>query len=155
MTQKISLIKKTFAQIQSFLVDLLFPKFCLNCRRQGLYLCDDCAAMIDILNSYLCLCREPLRLDKPGKCPNCQRKKLNGLFFAVGYENSLVQALIKQLKYPPYVKELGETLSDLIVSHFLLVENHMDDQNIFRNHLLNLQDYTFRKLLHLLFFAIL
>ncbi|MDP2930207.1 MAG: ComF family protein [bacterium] len=125
MTQRTGSIKNILARIQNFLADLLFPKFCLNCRRQGLYLCDDCTAMIDILSSYFCLCYEPLRLGKPGKCPVCQRKPLNGLFFAVSYENLLVQALIRQFKYPPYAKELGKTLSDLIVSHFLLIEKQV------------------------------
>ncbi len=105
-----------------FLADLLFPKQCFGCRKSGSYLCPDCLATIEIMESYWCLCPKPQRMPSPGKCPFCKNHSLDGLYFAVAYKNSLVKKLIHRFKYPPYVKELKITLADLIISHFLITE---------------------------------
>lgn len=110
-------------KIKDFLVDLLFPKFCLGCNIEGTYLCEDCKAALDILQFSYCLCnKNPLRLPEAGKCGKCRSKKLSGLFYALSYqENPLTKKLIHQFKYPPYIKELSRPLSELIIEHFSLL----------------------------------
>ncbi len=83
------------------ILDLFWPKHCLNCGKEGKHLCDDCFALIDVS-------REP---------PCLGFKYLDKLYFAATYDEKLVQAIIRSCKYG-YAKELSETLADLIIAHF-------------------------------------
>jgi ComF family protein len=107
------------------LLDLFFPKFCLGCRKEGTFLCDDCRALLDIAEHNYCLCEShPLRLPKDaktGKCNRCSDKKLAGLYFALSYkEKQLAKKLIYQFKYAPYLKDLAKTLASIIIEHLVL-----------------------------------
>ncbi|HDZ54770.1 MAG TPA: ComF family protein [Candidatus Nealsonbacteria bacterium] len=106
--------------LKKSVLDLFFPKFCFSCREEGSYLCQDCLSTLEILEYQYCLCKKPLRLVLAGKCRSCYYKKLNGLYFALPYQNQLLRKLIHKFKYEPYVKELAELLSSLIISHFKL-----------------------------------
>jgi ComF family protein len=115
--------------IKEFIGDLFFPKFCLGCRKEGIYLCDDCRALLDIAEFDYCLCEtKPQRLPdlknaikRNGKCSRCQNKKLSGLYFALSYkEKQLTKKLIYQFKYQPYLKDLAKTLASILVEHFVL-----------------------------------
>ncbi len=109
--------------IKSFLLDVFFPRFCFNCGREGNYLCQDCEALLDILEDSFCLCSLPQRLPTADKCKRCRSKRLNGLYFALSYENHLAKKLIQQFKYQPFLKDLAKTLSSLIITHFQLLNN--------------------------------
>jgi competence protein ComFC len=111
-------------RVFNFLLDLFFPKFCFSCKGEGSYLCEDCMATIDILQGCFCLCEKPQRLPEAGKCRNCQRKKLNGLYFAASYKNNLVKKLIHRFKYNTCMKELSESLASLIITHFNLIQKN-------------------------------
>jgi competence protein ComFC len=110
--------------LKNFLLDLFFPKFCLSCQREGNYLCEDCSATIDILYWCFCLCEKPQRIPEAGKCRSCQKKSLNGLYFAASYKDNLVKKLIHKFKYDPYVKELALPLDSLIITHFNLIQKN-------------------------------
>ncbi len=105
---------------KSFLLDLLFPKYCLSCGSEGNYLCEDCLSTIDILEYQFCPGCQKRLVD--GKiCPTCKKFiKINGLYFAAPYQNKLVKKMITQFKYEPFVKELKESLSYLIITHLQL-----------------------------------
>ena len=123
-------------KIKEFLLNLFFPRFCLGCKKEGIYLCDDCKATLGTLEYQYCLCnKNPVRLSRAGKCKRCHHKTLSGLYFALSYqESSLTKKLIHYFKYPPYIKELGITFSSLIIEHFLL--SGKDPKKIFKNGLL-------------------
>ena len=117
---------------KDFLLDLLFPKFCLGCKKEGIYLCDDCRTLLDISEFDYCLCgTKPLRLPpnaESGKCPKCRDKKLSGLYFALPYkEKQLTRKLIYQFKYQPYLKDLAKTLASVLIEHFLLSGKNTDE----------------------------
>jgi len=97
--------------IKEFILDILFPRFCLNCNREGSYLCPDCFSLIDISEKkYYFL------------------KNLNGLFCPTSYDNFIVKKLINQFKYPPYIKELAKPLASLIITYFkILGESGLQD----------------------------
>lgn len=86
------------------ILNLFFPKFCLNCNKEGGYLCQDCFALIDILKTR----PDPF------------------LYCAALYDNFVVKKLINQFKYEPFIKELAEPLSSLIIAHLLNLENFPD-----------------------------
>jgi len=113
-------------KIKNFLLDIFFPKFCVGCGKEGIYLCEDCKSCLEISEQVFCLCEKPNRLIQNGKCNKCKFKKLDGLYLAVSYKNQLVKKIIHQFKYEPLIKELSESLTDLIITHFLLL-NKVDD----------------------------
>jgi len=78
--------------IKNSILDILFPKFCLNCNREGQWLCEDCFSLIDIFEKQY--------------CPSTT--KLTNLYCATSYDNFIVKKLINQFKYKPYIKELSE-----------------------------------------------
>lgn len=124
---------------KKFLSDLLFPVFCFGCKKEGVYLCDDCKATLDILEFSYCLCdKKPLLLppgQKSGKCQRCQNKKLAGLYFALPYkdlpagrqEKALTKKLIYQFKYQPYIKDLAKTLVSVLIEHLVVSGKNTED----------------------------
>ena len=116
---------------KEFLLDLFFPKFCLGCKKEGTYLCDDCRALLDINEFNYCLCDGRQRLlhdPKLGKCNKCSDKKLSGLYFALPYkEKALTKKLIYQFKYQPYLKDLAKTLASILIEHFVLSGKNTDE----------------------------
>ena len=117
---------------KEFILDLFFPKFCLGCRKEGIYLCDDCRALLDISEFHYCLCnKKPQRLlpeQKNGKCDRCKNKKLSGLYSALPYkEKQLTKKLIYQFKYQPYLKDLAKTLASIIIEHLVLSGKNTDE----------------------------
>ena len=40
-------------------LDILFPKSCFGCQKQGTHLCDDCKACLEISQYQYCLCQKP------------------------------------------------------------------------------------------------
>jgi len=117
---------------KEFLLDLFFPKFCLGCKKEGTYLCDDCRGILDIAEFDYCLCdTKPMRLppdSKSGRCQRCQDKKLSGLYSALPYkEKQLTRKLIYQFKYQPYLKDLSKTLASILIEHFVLSGKNTDE----------------------------
>ncbi|MDO8530028.1 MAG: ComF family protein [bacterium] len=113
--------------IKEFLLELLFPSFCLDCKKEGSFLCTDCKATLEISEYNYCLCSQhPLRLPSAaGKCSRCQGKKLSGLYFALPYkEKFLTRKLIYQFKYEPYLKSLSKVLAEILLEHFVIAKNN-------------------------------
>src|SRR5581483_3562989 len=120
-------------EVEHFLLELLFPSFCLGCKKEGTFLCHDCRATLDIAEYNYCLCnKNPTRLvlaaGRPkGKCSRCNDKKLAGLYFALPYQEKLLtRKLIYQCKYPPYIKSLAPTLASLIIEHLVLTKQNTE-----------------------------
>jgi ComF family protein len=119
-------------KLKEFFLDLLFPKFCLGCQKEGSYLCEDCRSVLDISEFDYCLCdKNPQRLlpgQKSGKCNKCQNKNLSGLYFALPYkEKTLTKKLIHQFKYQPYLKDLAKTLASILIEHFIKTSKNTDE----------------------------
>ena len=93
-------------KIKEFILDLFFPKFCLGCKKEGSFLCEDCFSVLEISTSH----------------QKFKRKNFEDLYFPLNYENFLVKKLIQNFKYPPLIKELKKDLAFLIFSHFLLLD---------------------------------
>lgn len=127
-------MKQLLFKIKDFLLDILFPKFCLNCGKEGDYLCQDCFSLIDISERQYCPFCPPAGGQKvvlDGKtCPHCRKsKRLDGLYCPVSYNHFIVKKMINQFKYEPYIKELSKPLSSLIITHLL----NLNKLSIFNN----------------------
>lgn len=118
-------IPKFLTQVKKFFLNLLFPPFCLNCQREGNYLCQDCFTLINISENLYCpFCYRPKIVLDGKTCSRCQKKgkRLKGLISAAPYQNFIIKKVISQFKYEPYIKALAKTLAFLIVHHLQLIE---------------------------------
>jgi len=104
------------------ILNTLFPKLCLNCGKEEDYLCEDCKSCLDISENIFCLCDNPKIIKEPGKCNSCQNKNLDGLFFAVPYQNKIAKKLVDQFENEPYIKSISGTLANVISDHFQLID---------------------------------
>jgi competence protein ComFC len=96
--------------LKESILDIIFPSFCFICKREGDYLCQDCRSVMEI----------------SGKHKIYSGENISDLYFALPYQNSLIKDLIKKFKYEPFVKELGKSLSSLIIEHLNLLDNKPD-----------------------------
>lgn len=116
-------MSRLLIQIKEFFLNLFFPSGCINCQKEGSYLCQDCLSLIDIPQNQYCPFCYPPKIVLDGRiCYLCRKKgkKLAGLFFAAPYQNFIIKKLIRQFKYEPYLKGLAKTLSSLIIEHLQL-----------------------------------
>ena len=91
---------------KKILLQLLFPRFCFGCQKEGNYLCEDCRSTLEVLESH-----------RP-----YPQKYLQDLYWATPYRDALIKKLIRSFKYEPFIKELSKPLSFLIINHFQLIE---------------------------------
>jgi competence protein ComFC len=94
------------------LLDFIFPKKCVVCRKHSSYLCEKCFAFLSFDAKSLCLlCNNPTFNNLTH--PRCRRKQgIDGCFSALVY-NKTVQKLIFNFKYKPYLADLKTVLTDL------------------------------------------
>jgi predicted amidophosphoribosyltransferase len=86
-------MKQVFYKI----LDILFPKNCVFCKKQGSFLCEDCFSLIEI-NTFPCR---------------------NNIFVAAN-QNQIINKIIDS--YNSGIKELSYPLSIIILTHFLLLK---------------------------------
>lgn len=110
------------------LLDLLFPKHCIGCRRSGEYLCPSCFANISFEPQLVCAVCNRWSID--GKThPLCLGKyTLDGTFAAVSYKG-IVRKLIYQLKYQPYLTDLLPQLGALCYESLIQQEIFVQSLN--------------------------
>lgn len=98
-----------------FLLDFIFPKFCLGCNKFGTYFCSACARQIKQGNLI---------------CPSCERASIGGLIhplcckkygldglWSLGIYEDPLKKVIQKLKYR-FVKDLAEVLTDLMIQYW-------------------------------------
>ena len=109
----------------NFLLDILFPKKCVGCKKVGSYFCQDCVS--NILQTDL-VCPKCEKLAVGGAThPICGRRfGLDGLWSLGIYQNPLREA-IKQLKYGK-VRELSKELVDILVEYWAKYQPFLLDQ---------------------------
>ena len=109
----------------NLILDLLFPKKCVGCKKEGSYFCQDCIR--NILQTDL-VCPRCDRLAVGGQThPICRRRfGLDGLWSLGIYQDSLKNA-IQKLKYKG-IKEVAEILTDIIIEYFAKYQPFILDQ---------------------------
>lgn len=104
------------------ILDFIFPKRCVICKKNGSYLCESCFVKLSFDVKSLCLiCNKPSYNGLTH--PNCKTKySIDGCFSALTYNKS-VQKLIFSFKYKPYLLDLKTILSDLFYESIIQNEN--------------------------------
>ncbi|OQB05404.1 MAG: DNA utilization protein GntX [bacterium ADurb.Bin212] len=107
------------ALLTNFLLDLVYPKLCINCGKYGSFLCFNCYEKIDPCHTDLCFyCG---RISKHGEiCPLC-KKKYKPYFRSVrwcGNYSGVLKEIIHHYKYDGII-ELSEVLSQLAYNRII------------------------------------
>jgi predicted amidophosphoribosyltransferase len=97
-------------QAWKFILDLVFPRECIGCGREGRYLCAECLEKIDFVQTdYCALCKRPSTLNKI--CPACQGETaIKAVWVAGDYNQKILQDLIHNLKYN-YLEDISSDLA--------------------------------------------
>lgn len=114
------------------ILDLFFPKYCVNCKRFGSYLCSDCFSYLSFNTQELC--SACIRSSVNGLThPGCQgRYVIDGAFASIVYKG-VVKKLIYQFKYKPHLTDLQTVLVDLFFEGLIQKEAFMKTVESFNN----------------------
>ncbi len=113
--------KKTMEYFKA-IRDIIFPKKCINCGREGSHLCEDCFSLIEINPFQYCLCE---KMRKADKCINCQNRYLDKIISAADFNNKIIRETIHKFKYGG-IEDLSLPLSLLILSHLQMINCEID-----------------------------
>ena len=93
-------------------LDILFPKYCINFRKLGDYLCAKCFAFLSFDVDKICaVCNFPSFNSLTH--PKCRGKyTIEGVFSSISYKG-VAKKLVIKFKYDPYLSGLKKVLSDL------------------------------------------
>lgn len=81
-----------------FLIDLLFPKFCLGCGYVGVYLCSSCFKKLELIMKDTCIyCKS----DSPYGLthPSCTKTLNIDGFLCIYHYNPILKKIVKNVKY--------------------------------------------------------
>lgn len=115
------------------LLDFVFPKYCVNCRKVGAYICANCFSFISFDLSMICLACNKGSFDGLTH-PRCRgRYVIDGAFSAISYKG-IVKKLIYNFKYKPYLSDLNKTLVELfyesIIQQELFIKTIQQSSNL-------------------------
>jgi len=96
-------MKNLFKVLSRLLLTLLFPAECINCRREGAWLCTKCFDKLLSDNA-----------NRENKKDKLIITRLNEIFIAGDYDNQLLAELIKKFKYN-FFTALGDVLGDFLI----------------------------------------
>ncbi len=94
-------------------LDYIYPKNCLDCKKEGFWLCGDCLKSQLAKNNYSCWYCGGSEV-YPGICLNCSIKyNLNGVYILTDYDNKLIREAVIKVKYS-YLKDIAADLSGIL-----------------------------------------
>jgi len=94
------------------ILDFIFPKYCVNCRKIGAYICANCFSFISFDVEMICLACNRASIDGLTH-PGCIDKYIiDGAFAGISYKG-IVKKLIYNFKYKPFLSDLKNSLVDL------------------------------------------
>lgn len=105
-----------FKKIYHWILDLLFPRFCAGCKKEGFFICPQCLEKLTVQKSITCFfCQK--RLSNDFVCQKCKEKyhlKIDGIFTAADWSDHLLREIIYLYKYS-FIKEMAVPLSKLMI----------------------------------------
>lgn len=104
------------------ILDYVFPKRCVLCKKQGSYLCENCLINLSFDAKPLCLICNKSSFNNLTH-PVCKsRYAIDGCFSALVY-NKTAQKLIYSFKYKQYLTDIKIVLVDLFYESIIQNEN--------------------------------
>lgn len=95
------------------ILDFIFPKYCINCKKLDSYLCPNCFSYLAFDTGGICVVCD--RASVGGMThPGCIGKyTIDGVFTGIEYKG-IAKKLIYNFKYKPYLSDLKNLLVDLL-----------------------------------------
>lgn len=111
------------------ILDILFPKYCVNCRKSGEFLCPNCFGKLSYeVNSICIICARPSYNSLTH--PNCRGKnRIEGVFACLVFDK-VTKKLIHQFKYEPYLSSLAPFITDLMFDSLIQIEEFISIQKL-------------------------
>jgi competence protein ComFC len=108
------------------ILDLVFPKKCVVCKKIGEYICDDCFSYLSFNTENICLvCKNHSKNGLTHK--ECLGKySIDGFFSSIS-NNYTLKKLLFSFKNRPYVSNLKKVLADLFYEGLIQNENFMKE----------------------------
>lgn len=104
------MLRKIIKEIE----ELFFPVVCINCGREGDWLCKDCGHKINFVSDNTCYkCGVFSENNICSKCKN----NLDGIFILGDYKNEVLKKIIWEYKYN-FIKDLSVILASLFVEKY-------------------------------------
>jgi len=105
--------------------DWFFPKNCLNCHAEGVWLCESCRDSLFFIGDGFCpFCGGLTELFSV--CKKCKSAtQIEKVFSIVKYSDPLAQKIIKNFKYR-YIKDIAADLEPLMRKFLLKYKNLLD-----------------------------
>lgn len=96
-------------KLTELLFDLIFPKFCIGCKKEGFYICPDCKSRLQINYYPFCAhCKNKI----PANQKYLHHKSMIKLCLSpFSYDNILIRDLIHNFKYN-FIKSIGPELAE-------------------------------------------
>lgn len=106
------------------ILDFIFPKYCVNCKKIGSYLCDNCFSYLNFDPYGICVVcnRQAIAGITHPRCLG--RYIINGVFTGIEYKG-VAKKLVYQFKYNPYVLDLKNLLVDFLYEALIQKEEFM------------------------------
>jgi competence protein ComFC len=99
-------------KIYDWILDLIFPRFCLNCDKEGIWLCPECSKLIPVYNRKRCVICNQKTIGF--LCNQCRETTgIDYLTILTHYDHPLVSSLIHTYKYQ-FVQEISMIIAQLI-----------------------------------------
>ena len=103
-------------------LDILFPKYCIQCKAFGSYLCPTCFTYVSFTDTGFCVVCQGQAIGGITH-PRCRgRYVIDGVFSSLKYAG-VVKKLIYQCKYPPYIRNLQSLLTDFFYEGIIQKEH--------------------------------
>lgn len=102
----------------NLVLDVLFPKKCISCKKEGSYICQDCVSSI-LQTDLVCPICEGLAVGGQTH-PICRKRYgLDGLWSLGIYQGSL-KTIIQKLKYEPsLVRDFAPVLVNILIKYWV------------------------------------
>lgn len=104
------------------ILDLIFPKKCVICKKQGSYLCANCFIYISFNEKSICLICKKNSQNNFTHSSCLDKYTINGYFSALSY-NKTTEKLIHNFKDKPFLTNLAKVLSELFYESIIQNEN--------------------------------
>ncbi|MDD4358466.1 MAG: hypothetical protein PHY30_01465 [Candidatus Pacebacteria bacterium] len=104
--------------IYNYILNLIFPKKCINCGKEGSHFCEDCLSLIELNKINYCACANNPRKNC-SRCENCP-SNIFAVFTVFNEKQKLVQKLLFKSKTIP---DLNLYFSYLIITYIKIMTN--------------------------------
>lgn len=120
---------KIAEKTKTFILDTLFPIYCLSCQKEGTFICEECLQKVQLLSFQVCPRCEKLITEKGKLCSYCKNvsSALDGLIAATRYKAGNISKLVQLYKYN-FIKDLHVPLGRILIRSIL--KNNLPLPNI-------------------------